>query len=158
MTVILQGSQLRTISLGNGPVQKSTGTLAATTIPLFTIAGGEVMITAMWGKVTTSVTVANTYLLQFNPTTGDTAQLATSVDIGTTDTLAGSLITFGLATATAPPKLMSSATAAGGYGTGLLGTVLSIGQIEHTSGGTDGVILWNVMWVPLTDGATLVAA
>lgn len=157
MGILNNASAFRNAVLGGAPVVKSTGTLAATTIPLFTIAGGEVLVTAMWGKVTTSITVANTYLLQFNPTTGDTAQICTSLDIGTTDTLAGDLLTFGASTATAPPKLMSPSTAAGGYGQPL-SVVLSIGQIEHTSGGTDGVISWYVTWVPLTDGATLVAA
>jgi hypothetical protein len=158
MSVLLDGNAFRKAVYGLGPVSKSTGTLAATTIALFTVAGGEVMVTAMWGKVTTSITVANTYLLQFNPTNGDTAQMCTSLDIGTTDTLAGDLLTFGAATATVPPKLMSPSTAAGGYGQALGPVPLPVGQIEHTSAGTDGVITWYVCWVPLVDGATLVAA
>lgn len=157
MSVLLDSEAFRKSVYGLGPVSKSTGTLAATTVALFTVAGGEVMVTAMWGKVTTSITVANSYYLQFNPTTGDTAQICTLLDIGTTDTLAGDLLTFGASTATAPPKLMSPSTAAGGYGQPL-NTVLSIGQIEHVSAGTDGVITWYVLWVPLTTGATLVAA
>lgn len=156
MSIIIQGSQLRTLNLGT-QVTKSTGTLAATTVALFTIAGGECLITSMYGKVTTSVTVANTYYLQLNPTAGDTAQICTSLDIGTTDTLAGSLLTFGASTATAPPKLMSASTAAGGYGQAL-STVVTTGQIEHVSTGTDGVISWYLTYIPLTDGATIVAA
>jgi hypothetical protein len=158
MTVLHENVAYRKALLGLGPVQKSTGTLAATTVALFTVAGGEVLVTAMWGRVTTSITVANSYYLQHNPTTGDTAQLSTAQDIGTTDTLAGDLLTFGEGTATVPPRMMSPATAAGGYGRALSGVPLSIGQVEHVSAGTDGVILWNVMWVPLVDGATLVAA
>ena len=158
MTVIISGSQQRNLILGNAPVLKSTGTLAATTVALFTIAGGEILITAMWGKVTTSITVANSYYLQFNPTTGDTAQMSTAQDLGTADTLAGDLLTFGEGTATVPPRMMSPATAAGGYGHVLANVPLSIGQIEHVSAGTDGVISWFVTWVPLTDGATLIAA
>lgn len=152
MSTILQGPQLRQIRLGSAPVTKSTGTLAATTVALFTIAGGEVLITAMWGKVTTSITVANSYKLQLNPTTGDTQDLCAATDIGTTDTTAGTLLTFGLGTTTAPKKLMSI-----GYGEPLT-AVVTTGQIEHVSAGTDGVISWNVCWLPLTPGATLVAA
>ncbi len=111
------------------------------------------MVTAMWGKVTTSITVANSYKLQFNPTTGDTQDLCAATDIGTTDTLAGDILQFGLATTTAPPKLISV-----GYGTAILNSVVSIGQIESVSAGTDGVISWYCCWVPVTDGATLVAA
>jgi hypothetical protein len=152
MTVIQQPEAYRGALLGNGPVSKATGTLAATTVALFTISGGEVLVTAMWGVVTTSITVANSYKLQFNPTTGDTQDLAVATDIGGTDTLAGSLITTGLGTATAPRKIMTV-----GYSEPLR-AVVSIGQIEHVSAGTDGAITWYLTWVPLTTGARLVAA
>jgi hypothetical protein len=144
MSVYDDPAAFRKNVLGTGYATKATGTLTAATLPLFTIAGGEVLVTAMWGKVTTSITVANTYYLQFNPTTGDTAQMCTSLDIGTTDTLAGDLLTFGASTATAPPKLMSPSTAAGGYGRVLDMVPLSIGQIEHVSAGSDGAITWYV--------------
>lgn len=153
MSVLEDGVAYRKMLLGPNLVTKSTGTLAATTVALFTIAGGEVLVTAMWGKVTTAITVANSYKLQFNPTTGDTADLCTAVDIGTSDTAAGTLLTFGADTTTAPRKLVAIT----GYAEPLK-AVLSIGQIEHVSAGTDGVITWNVCWVPLTVGATLVAA
>lgn len=150
MSVIIQGNQLRKLLYGEGPVSKATGTLAATTVPLFTIAGGEVMITAMWGKVTTAITVANSYKLQTNPTTGDTADLTTATDIGTTDTAAGTILGV-LDQTDTPPDLNRG-------GKALSGVVVSTGQIEHVSAGTDGNITWYVQWVPLTDGATLVAA
>jgi hypothetical protein len=153
MGVLQTGEAYRRLLLGSPVVSKATGTLAATTVPLFTVAGGQVMVTAMWGLVTASITVANSYKLQFNPTTGDTQDMCAATDIGTTDTLAGDVLQFGLATTTAPPKLMSI-----GYGTALLGTVLTIGQIESVSAGTDGNITWSLTWIPLTTGATLVAA
>lgn len=152
MSVIISGSQLRTILLGTR-VTKSTGTLAATTVALFTIAGGECLITSMYGLVTTSITVANSYKLQMNPTTGDTQDLCAATDIGTSDTLAGDILQFGLGTTTAPPKLISI-----GYGTSRLDTTVTTGQIEHVSLGTDGVITWCLTYVPLADGATIVAA
>lgn len=150
MTVVNEGAAFRKAVLGNGPVSKATGTLAATTVPLFTVAGGEVMITAMWGKVTTAITVANSYKLQTNPTTGDTADLTTATDIGTTDTAAGTILGV-LDQTDTPPDLNRGGKALGGV-------VVSTGQIEHVSAGTDGAITWYVTWVPLTDGATLVAA
>jgi hypothetical protein len=151
MSTIIQGTQLRSIALGTR-VTKSTGTLAATTVPLFTVTG-QVLVTSMYGLVTTSITVANSYKLQFNPTTGDTQDLCAATDIGTTDTLAGSVLQFGLATTTAPPKLISI-----GYGTARLDSALTTGQIESVSAGTDGVITWCLTWVPLSDTSTLVAA
>lgn len=151
MSVIIQGSQLRTVLLGNR-VEKSTGTLAATTVPLFTVSGGKVLLTSIVGEVTTAITVANSYKLQHNPTTGTTKDLVAATDIGTTDTPAGSLLGFdGVAASSiqqgpgAVPLLMRP-------------IALTAGQIESVSAGTDGVILWVVTYIPLDDGASLVAA
>ena len=146
----LDGQAARLNVLGCAPVSKATGTLAATTVALFTIAGGEVLITSMYGKVTTAITVANSYKLQTNPTTGDTADLTTATDIGTTDTAAGTILGV-LDQTDTPPDLNRG-------GKALSGVVVSTGQIEHVSAGTDGAITWYVTWVPLTTGATLVAA
>lgn len=151
MSTIIQGTQLRSIALGTR-VTKATGTLAASTVPLFTVTG-QVLVTSMYGLVTTSITVANSYKLQFNPTDGDTQDLCAATDIGTTDTTAGSILQFGLATTTAPPKLISI-----GYGTARLDVALTAGQIESVSAGTDGAITWCLTWVPLSDTGTLVAA
>lgn len=151
MSVIIQGEELRTILLGRR-VTKSTGTLAASTIALFTVTG-QVLVTSMYGLVTTAISVANSYKLQFNPTAGDTQDLCAATDIGTTDTAAGSILQFGLATTTAPPKLMSI-----GYGTARLDTALTAGQIESVSAGTDGVITWCLTYVPLSDDGVVVAA
>lgn len=152
MSVIIQGNQLRSIGLGTR-VEKSTGTLAATTVPLFTVAGGEVLVTSIYGRVTTAITVANSYKLQHNPTTGTTNDLVAATDIGTTDTPAGDILTF--------DGVRASSIVRGGGGASLgsaNGIVLQTGQVESVSAGTDGVILWVVTYVPLSDGATLVAA
>jgi len=153
MTVVSDGAAFRKAVLGNGPASKGTGTLAATTVDLFIIAGGEVLITALWGKVTTAITVANSYKLQVAPTTGATQDLCAATDIGTTDTVAGTLLSFGLDTTTAPRKLMSI-----GYGQALVNVPITIGKIQSVSAGTDGAITWYCTWVPLIEGATLVAA
>lgn len=153
MSVLEDPTAYRKIQLGLGYASKSTGTLAATTVDLFVIAGGEILITSLYGKVTTAVTVANSYKLISTPTTGASQDICTAVDIGTTDTIAGTLLTFGLATTTAPPALMSTK-----YGRVLDMVPVTTGKIQSVSAGTDGVITWYVTWVPLTVGATLVAA
>jgi hypothetical protein len=153
MSVLEDPTAFRKMVLGAGSASKSTGTLAATTVDLFIIAGGEVLITSLYGKVTTSITVANSYKLQVAPTTGATQDLCAATDIGTTDTITGTLLTFGLDTTTAPRKLMSI-----GYGVALGPAPVSIGKIQSVSAGTDGVITWYCTWVPLIAGATLVAA
>lgn len=147
MSVIIQGTQLRTIELGT-QVTKATGTLTAATLPLFTVAGGIVAVTSLVGKVTTSITVANSYKVQMNPTAGDTADLCAATDIGTTDTLAGDVLGFdGTPT--------SSIVKYAGLHRPLF---LPVGQIEHVSAGTDGAITWYLTYIPIDSGATVVAA
>ena len=75
MANFIKGIQLREMALGLR-VSKATGTLTAATVTRFTVAGGECLITSMYGLVTTSVTVANSYYLQLAPTTGATAATA----------------------------------------------------------------------------------
>lgn len=150
MSVLNPGSDLRTLNFGDR-ASKSTGTLAASTVALFTVAGGRVAITSIYGIVTTAVTVANSYKLQFNPTTGTTVDLFAAADIGTTDTLAGDLLSF---TGDVGGAVLSTG---GAVETLRAPIVLTIGQIESVSAGTDGVINWVVTWVPLDDGASLVA-
>lgn len=151
MTVINEASAF-TKGIYGVTVRKSTGTLAATTIPLFTIAGGLVSITSIVGEVTTAVTVANSYKLQSNPTVGTVSDLVAATDIGTTDTPAGSLLGFD------GVKASSIQQGPGSVPMLLRPIAVNTGTIEHVSAGTDGVIVWTVTYVPLTDGATLVAA
>ncbi len=158
MASFIQGTQLRTLQLGTR-VAKATGTLAATTVDLFIIAGGECLITSMYGLVTVSITVANSYYLKVTPTAGDAAPLCTATDIGTTDTVAGGLLGFGLGSTTAAPKLLSpSGGANAAWPSALPETPVTTGKIQSVSAGTDGNITWVLTWVPLTDGATIVAA
>lgn len=149
MTTMSSGNDLRTILFGTR-VQKSTGTLAATTIPLFTIAGGLVAITSLVGRVTTAVTVANSYKLQHNPTAGTTVDLCAATDIGTTDTALGEILVVIGAKATG--------LAVGALGINNYPLIMDTGQIESVSAGTDGVILWALTYVPLDTNASVVAA
>lgn len=151
MSVLNPNGGLAKAVLGAGPVSSPSGAFAADTRTIFTVAGGEVMITALWGVVTTAITVANTVKLQTNPTTGDTADLTTATDIGTTDTAAGTVLGV-LDQTDSPPDLNRGGKALGGI-------VVSTGNIEQVTTGTgpDGAVTWYATWVPLTDGATLVA-
>jgi len=158
MSTLIQGSQLREISLGRYTQGKTSTITADTTYPVFTVAGGEVLITALWGKVTTAITDAGeTLTLQMNNTTGPTTSLTqSSGDVGTTDTAAGTLILFSEDNdgASAPGFLR---------GAGMpLRFVATTGDIELVvgtgTGSEDGVIEWYCTWVPLTDGATVVAS
>ena len=153
MSVIIQGSQLRQITLGQGPVSKASGTLDEdVVVTCYTVAGGRVMITGLWAVVTTAITVANTVLVQANPTTGDTAALVAATDLGTTDTAAGTVLGLNFQTDGAPDFSRNGRID--------LNAVVSTGTIELDSTGTniDGALTLYVTWIPLDDGATLVAA
>lgn len=148
MTTQYHPTDLR--SIGLGAVVTKTDTLANDTVPLFTIAGGLVAVTFIVGRVTTAITVANTYKLQHNPTAGTTKDLCAAADIGSTDTVLGEVFVL--------TGLASDAIAIGSKGVKAPVTLLETGDIERVSSGTDGVIKWYVGWVPVDDGATLVAA
>ncbi len=154
MSVILSGSQLRQIDLGNGPVSKASGTLQhGVNVNCFTVAGGEVLITALWLKVTTTMAGANTLAIQNDPTTGDTFVIVTATDLGTTDTAAGSVVGLDQGT-TAASKFLRG-------GRVDLNAVVTTGTVDLVptgSGTIDGAVTVYCTWVPLTTGATLVAA
>lgn len=151
MSTFIQGKELRRLTLGRGPVSKASGTLDEdVVVTLFTVAGGEVLITALWAVVTTAITVANTVTVQANPTTGDTAVFVTG-DLGTTDTAAGTVL--------GGCKQTDGATDWQRNGPPI-DAIVSTGTVELDSAGTDtdGAMTVYCTWVPLTDGATLVAA
>lgn len=136
--------------LGN-VVTKASGTLASSAIPVFTVAGGEVMITAVWLLVTTAIsTDAGTVALQQNPTTGDTQTIVTATDLGTSDTAVGSVVGLDQGT-TAASKFLRG-------GRHDVNWVITTGQVEILPASANGAVTIGVTWVPLTNGATLVAA
>lgn len=133
-------------------VSKAYTPLVVETKTLFTISG-LCILTSVFGKVTTAITVANTVKLQANPTTGTTKDIFAATDLGTTDTPAGSLIGF--------PGLTGD-TPLFGVGVAPLSTRLlavDAGTIEQvTATGADGGITWYLTYLPIEDGATIVAA
>lgn len=154
MANFIQGSQLRTLNLGRY-VQGQTSditTNGAKTYSVFTVTGGEVMITGLWAKATTSLTVADGVNLQSVPTSGNTAVIVTSTDLGTTDTTAGTVIGLDQGSVAASKFLVGGRID--------LNAVVSTGSVNSvvTGTGPDGVLQWFCTYIPLTDGATLVAS
>lgn len=155
MSVIIQGSQLRDIGLGRYVQGKTSDitTDADGVFQMFTVAGGRVLITSLYGLVTTSITTASeTLAIQVDPTTGDTSTIVTATDLGTSDAAAGTVLGF-----------MDQGDGTidfkeGGFA--LSGLVVTTGEIELdvVTGSSNGVVEWYATYVPLTDGATLVAA
>lgn len=143
------------------PVSKATGTVANGTTSLFTIAGGQVVITSLVGRVTTVIgsTVSNAKLV-FNPTAaGTSVDMCTAVAI-TSDAVAQTY-TFATTHSTAAPGALIVAGDVG-WASGVLAfpDILNAGVIEQnlSADPVGGAITWTVTWIPLDEGATLVAA
>ena len=149
MSTMIPNTQIRMLSLG-ASTSKATGTLAASTVALFTITGGLVVVTSLIGVVTTAITVANSYKLQSDPTTGTTTDICSATDLGTTDTPVGDMLT----------AVGSSGIVRGGLALVDPGAaiVLPVGQVEHVSNGTDGAITWYCTWYPYETAGSLAAA
>ncbi len=133
-------------------VSKAYTPLVVETKVLFNVSG-LCIVTSIFGKVTTAITVANTVKLQANPTTGTTKDLFAATDLGTTDTPAGNLISF--------PGLTGD-TPLTGPGAAPLPTrsiIIDAGTIEQvTATGADGGITWYLTYLPVEVGAAITAA
>lgn len=153
MTVVNEAQAFTKSVLGSGPVSKASGAISGDpTISLFTVAGGEVLITSLYLKVTTAIsTDGGTLAVQNNPTTGDTVTLVTATNLGTSDTAVGSVVGLTRGTTAAPAFLRG--------GTSELGAIVTTGTIELVGASSvNGAVTAYATWVPLTDGATLVAS
>jgi hypothetical protein len=151
MSVIIQGDQVRGVELGFR-VRKAALALSAATLPAFTVTGGEVLITSIHLKVTTSITT-NGGTVAFNnvPTAGTTTTLVTATDLGTTDTTVGTVVGLDRGTVAAPSFLLGGRVDLDAVVTT---GVLNIVGAAAVNGAVDVVITY----VPLTNGAAVVAA
>ncbi len=155
MSTLINNTELREISLGRY-VQGKTSNITAggpATYQLFTVTGGEVLITALWGKVTTSITTdGETLNIQLDPTTGDTDVWVAATDLGTTDTLAGDILGV-VDNDTATPDFSPNRQP-------LMNYVATTGEIESVvvTSSSNGVVEWYCTYVPLTAGASVAAS
>jgi hypothetical protein len=136
-------------------VSKASATLpSSTTQDIFTVAGGRVLIRALIGEVTVLVGTGTTpdLQVQHDPATGGTIDVATDVQIG--DDEVGTLYYVeGDGTALIPISSGYAQAAAG------QGFILPIGTVQIvTSETTAGATKWDLWYLPLDDGATVVSA
>jgi hypothetical protein len=150
MTVVNEGAAFRKSRYGN--IVRKSQALSAATLPVLTVAGGEVMITSLILKVTTAITTdSGTLALAVNPTTGDTVTVVAATDLGTTDSAAGTLIGV-VDESTTTPDFRKG-------GRALTELPVPTGQVELVGAAAiNGTVEVICTWVALTDGATLVAA
>jgi len=156
MAVLTPGAVLRKIALGTTVLRTAASLPQTAQTPYFTVSGGRVLITSMIGEVTTAIQAqATTVQLIATPTTGTAVNLS-----GSTGDINGKEIgaTIALpATATTGALLVSNAganvTPLGYY------TVVRTGTIDFKTGASStGATKWLLTYVPLDDGASVVAA
>jgi hypothetical protein len=154
MTTIIKNADIRTIAAGLA-VARATATLPATTAQnIFTVSGGRILLKYLVGEVTTIVQAqACTLKVTSTPTTGTAVDLsAASASISGAEVGAK----FGLPAAAATGLVFGNA---GGILTGLAQWVIPIGNISYTTSATNtGSIKWDLIYVPLENGAQVVAA
>jgi hypothetical protein len=154
MSTLIDGTSVRQVTLGVR-VQKSTAALPQTTDgALFTISGGQVAVVSLIGEVTTVIqSQANNTKLKFNPTaTGADQDLCAVLSI-TADAV-GELYTI---SGTVGDALRSDLL----IGNGILqdALVLSEGDIElDCAASNTGSVKWDLIYIPLDDGASVASA
>lgn len=155
MNALYKGRAARQV-IGGLRVERATATLPQTTDEaLFTISGGRILLLALIGEVTVVIqTQANNTKLKFNPTAAGADQdLCAVLDItadpvGEIYTISGTVgdamrsdLLIGLASLLAAPLLLSE------------------GDIElNCAASNTGSVAWTLLYIPLDDGASVVAA
>jgi len=135
-------------------VEKAAAALPASTAgALFTISGGRVLLLGILGEVTTIIeTQANDTKLTANPTTGTSVDICAALDITAKEV--GAL--FGI-TGTFTDALQGGT--AGAVGFPARGVVLPEGTLDLDCAATNtGAIKWKLWYLPLDEGAAVVAA
>lgn len=141
--------------LGQRVNRATADVITGSAVPIFTVATGRVLLTALWGKVTTVIGAgASNAKFQFNPTVGTTNDMCANLDIDADE--AGTLYSITGVPGDAMLRSESGAVRNLSNGGGL---ILDLGDIEFL-GGTDrtGSISFQAWYIPLDDGATLAAA
>lgn len=149
----IDGQQIRRL-VGGEKVERATAALPQTTAEaLFTVAGGRVLVTGIVGEVTTVIqTQANNTKLTANPTTGTSVDLCAVLNISADEVGALYSIT----------GTLTDALAGGVAGAVALQdrpVVVPAGTIDlDCAASNTGAVKWTVTYVPLDDGASVVAA
>ena len=125
--------------------------------PYFTVAGGRVMITSLIGIVTTGFQ-ANATTLKFSavPTTG-TANNMSAVSAALTSAEIGALFSLDGVIATALQVAVANSGAVGGMTKPSIVGIGTIDAVTATAENTGGAS-WELIYIPITEGATVVAA
>ncbi len=133
-------------------VVRATSALPQTTnAAIFNVNAGRVLLTGIWGLVTTAIQAqANNYNLTTNSTTGNiTSNLCAVLDI--TGLAVGNMLGI-----TGTP---ATAMSAGSNVPQCNEVIVAPGTIRAVAAASStGAVQWNVTYIPLDDGASITAA
>ena len=132
-------------------VAKASATVPQTTTQdLFTITGGRVLVTLLFGEVTTVIgSVTENIKVNANPTIGTTYIIASNVDCNALEP-GGLLVVEGDGTA----LIKTGLAGAGPIISGTAKWICPVGTIEmETGASTTGATKWDLFYVPIDDGA-----
>lgn len=150
-----QRDTLAAVALGFHTAKTAATLPATTTQNIFTISGGRVLVTVFVGEVTTIIQAqANNLKVTSVPTTGSAVDIASNLDVNAFE--AGAiLVVEGDGTA-----LIGTSTGAGfAPALNALPFILPIGTIRIATSATNtGATKWDVWYLPLDDGASIVSA
>ena len=135
-------------------VARATATLPqSTNAPIFTVAGGRVLVTALFGEVTTVLGAVGNMKLIATPTTGSAADMCAVVAAGTKEV--GTIFSI---TGKASDAMVATSS---GFGPGFAywGVLVDIGTINLSlSASSTGSVKWDLFYTPLDDGGVVTAA
>lgn len=156
MSVLIQGDQLRSLLVGVRVARATAALPQTTTSTLFTISTGEVLLTSIFGEVTTVIqTQANNTKLTFDPTaTGASQDMCAVLDI-TADAV-GTIYSITGTPATAMQDALNWVPSSKMLAQPILlkpGSILLDCAASNT-----GSVKWAATYIPLEAGASMAAA
>ena len=148
----IPGQSLRFLNYGT-LVSRAAATLPqGTNSPIFTIAGGRVILTTLVGQVTVVLGAVGNMKLIATPTVGAAQDMCAVVAAGTL--AAGTLL--GITGAVGDAMVAQNGVM---KGISYQGIIVDVGTINLSlSASSTGSVKWDLTYVPLDTGATIVAA
>ena len=142
--------------LGTAVQRTKSDLMDGTTTTVFTIAGGNVLITALYGTIKDAAhaVVTDACKFQVNPTVGSATDLCVTSNLSGTEE--GTLISI-----EGTPVAALDVSSSGNIPNTLLNIIAATGNLTFISGGNDTnatTLQLNLWYFPLDAGATVVAA